>query len=174
MHSKDCRLNLYVTTGVPSIMMSRSLNILTALLLTIVPVLRPCACDGFKFYCACALPAHDHEAQHAHADASRDDVCPCEASLTSAIAASKVPDCNERARKPQPPHAPGGCAMSGDLSLVAAIPVATATQTDSSAAFAPMWYSLCLPTARARPALAHFERPPPWGLVLVGISCIRI
>lgn len=147
--------------------MTAALNIVAAFLLTVLPALRPCDCRGFTFFCGCALPAATSDLGPAP-KAERSHCC-----CTKSKADSAGQD-TEKTRQPRVPRKHGECmkfamAEAGQALLDAplAAPAAPAVYLLHPDDLRPAAVS----QARRRES---FERPPPMGLVVADVHCIRI
>lgn len=149
--------------------MSVVLNILAALLLTVLPALKPCDCRGFRFVCACAL-ASKPEKRAADTVAVADQGCCCCKKSVKSVAKKGAGDAPDL----PVPKKHRDCmkhvvAEVGNGSLVA--PVVAQIELP---ALAPVLLLAATTPIVTLPRFAHAERPPPLGLVLTGISNIRI
>lgn len=147
--------------------MTAALNIVAALLLTVLPALKPCDCRGFTFFCACALPvAQAGETPGPKAESSH---CCC----AKAMSDSAEQD-SEKTRQPLVPRKHGECmkfAMAEAGQALFDAPLAA----PAAPMFFLLWPDVLRPMAvnQAR-RRDSFERPPPMGLVVAQVHCIRI
>jgi hypothetical protein len=72
------------------------------------------------------------------------------------------------------PHKPLECANFANQPLSSVLPGAIAATMTSAPAVLPVWFSLRILAECCRPDHAHFERPPPFGLLVVRTSFLRI
>lgn len=147
------------------------LNILAALVLTVLPALKPCDCNGFSFVCACAL--NDAQARaRAHASNSAQDeiepsCCCCRKSKATRGDSGHAPE--------QPvPRKHGDCLKFAvyHAELAAADPVPLGCET-LHVEFLPAPAVHFAASLAATPML-HYQRPPPFGLIVVLTRYLRI
>ena len=146
-----------------------ALNIIAAVLLTVLPVVKPCDCRGFRFVCACAF-ASKPEKRAADSVAVADQGCCCCKKSAKSVAKKDAGDAPDLpAPKKHRDCMKHVVAEVGNGSLVA-----PALAEIELPALAPVLLLAATTPIVTLTRLAHAERPPPLGLVLMGIRNIRI
>jgi hypothetical protein len=147
------------------------LNILAALMLTILPALKPCDCNGFSFVCACAL-----KKSYAKAGAPADNAKCTESEPHCCCKKSKTPKVGESRSVPElpAPRKHGNClkfaVYNADL--------AVADQVLLNSEVLPVVF-LPAPAVHLEVPLVslpklHCQRPPPYGLIVALTRHLRI
>lgn len=99
--------------------MGSALNIIAALLLTVVPCLQPCDCTNFTLFCRCAIPTSDAMARDGNAHPRVDKRSHC-----AHAGHAETPD---RPEHPQP--CPKDCSCSKSVAFSAEAATGISTQT---------------------------------------------
>lgn len=143
------------------------LNILAALLLTVLPALKPCDCNGFSFVCACALDEAGAKSR-VRAAAAEPNCCCCRK--------SHAPEVDESGQLPKlpAPRKHGGCLKfavhQADFATADLIPMQSETLPMVAAPLPEFHFSAPV----LAPSTLHRQRPPPYGLIVAHLRRILI
>ncbi|MCC7509159.1 MAG: hypothetical protein IT464_07265 [Planctomycetes bacterium] len=97
--------------------MASALNIFAAVLLTVVPLLRPCHCGEFTLFCHCAMPAADVSGQGGAATGCTQETACC--------GHSGCTDTPDKQEDPQPCPTDPGCSQAVAFSAESAKEIST-------------------------------------------------
>lgn len=159
--------------------MSCVLNIVAALLLTVLPALRPCDCKGFSFICGCAFSAREKGVTHSTLPppaAGGHASCCCGHSRKPVANVRVVENSQQHPSEPtQPaPRKHGGCQKFAAVEMQSALLQASIGAPMALTLAIPVFPALHVLRTRTSMVQQHGQRPPPLGLVYAETQFLRI